>query len=418
MRSFIAILIFSILLISCSQHNQESIIQQYFEAFNQSDFNQIKKYVNNDFIMSEGDFKICSSVNDLEAVFKWDSVFQPKYKVLKIRQIENRIEAQVSKNDTRVAYLHDEPMISNVSFEFVKGKINKQIIKDYKYFEVKKWNGRLKELVDWIKLNKSNLVGFERDITLKGAQNYLQAINSYTNRDLGLEENIFIDNDLQLVHLNDSIFVHVSWSESENYGRFPSNGLIIAKEGKAIMVDTPMDNKVTERLYHYLKDKMNIEVTLFIPGHFHNDCMGGISFLHSVGVNSIANILTVQKCQELGSETPKESFENQRQIDFYGEPIECKYWGGGHSFDNITVWLPEKKILFGGCLIKNESSKGLGNLSDAVVEDWDGSVEKIKDAYKDINYVIPGHGMYGGVQLLNHTIALVQDFKVKNEKEE
>ncbi len=413
MRSFVTILL-TVLLIGCSHHNQDAIIQKYFEALNQSDFNQIKKFVNDDYVMVEGDFKICASVNDLETVFKWDSVFLPKYEVLNMVQVENGIEAQVSKIDTRVAYLHDDPMISNVSFEFKNGKISKQIINEYKYFDVKKWNGRLKDLVDWINLNGPKLKGFERDITLNGAKKYLEVIDLYSNRNLSSEENIFIDNDLQLVHLKDSIFVHISWSESEAYGRFPSNGLIIAKEGKAIMVDTPMDNNKTERLYYYLKDKMNIEVAMLIPGHFHNDCMGGISFLHSVGVNSIANLLTIQKCKELGLEVPKESFKTKKYIDFNGEAVECHFWGGGHSFDNITVWLPESKVLFGGCLIKNESSRGLGNLADAVVEDWDGSVVKLRDAYKDINYVIPGHGMYGGVQLLNHTIALVQDFKVQN----
>ncbi|MCW3785751.1 subclass B1 metallo-beta-lactamase [Plebeiibacterium sediminum] len=414
MRSSIILFIFALILLSCSQQKQDVIIQKYFEAFNQSDFKQIKKYVDNDFVMSEGDFKICSSVNDLQTVFKWDSVFQPKYKVLKIVQTDDKVEIEVSKIDTRVAYLHDEPMISNVSFEFKKGKISKQIIKDYKYFDVKKWNGRLKDLRDWINLNKPDLAGFDRDITLNGAKNYQKAIDLYASRDLGLEENIFIDKDLQLVHLKDSVFVHISWSDSEQYGKFPSNGLIIAQDGKAIMVDTPMDNDKTEDLYQYLKDKMNIEVTLLIPGHFHNDCMGGITFLHSKGVNSIANLMTIQKSIELGLEAPKESFEKQRGIDFYGEPIECNYWGGGHSFDNITVWLPDRKILFGGCLIKNESSNSLGNLADAVVEEWDDTVEKIKSSYTDVDYIIPGHGMYGDSKLLDHTIALVQDFKLKH----
>ncbi|MBN1650541.1 MAG: CfiA family subclass B1 metallo-beta-lactamase, partial [Bacteroidales bacterium] len=81
--------------------------------------------------------------------------------------------------------------------------------------------------------------------------------------------------------------------------------------------------------------------------------------------------------------------------------------------DNITVWIPGKKILFGGCLIKSIDSKGLGNLSDAVVNDWDMTVEKVMKKYPEIKTVIPGHGDFGGTELLTHTIELVDKEKNK-----
>ncbi|MCT4645297.1 MAG: subclass B1 metallo-beta-lactamase, partial [Carboxylicivirga sp.] len=76
-------------------------------------------------------------------------------------------------------------------------------------------------------------------------------------------------------------------------------------------------------------------------------------------------------------------------------------------------WLPKQKILFGGCLIKSIHSKGLGNLSDAVVDDWDTTVEQLMFAYPDAKIVIPGHGNYGDAELLSHTIVLVKEFKQK-----
>jgi metallo-beta-lactamase class B len=64
-------------------------------------------------------------------------------------------------------------------------------------------------------------------------------------------------------------------------------------------------------------------------------------------------------------------------------------------------------------LIKSINSKGLGNLSDAVVNDWDMTVEKVMKDYPEIQTVIPGHGDFGGIELLTHTIELVD--KEKNE---
>jgi len=49
--------------------------------------------------------------------------------------------------------------------------------------------------------------------------------------------------------------------------------------------------------------------------------------------------------------------------------IRIYYPGGGHTADNIVLWFPSKKILFGGCMLKDSNSKSLGNLSDAKLED-------------------------------------------------
>ncbi len=224
---------------------------------------------------------------------------------------------------------------------------------------------------------------------------------------------IAIDNDIELIHLQDSIFVHVTWHQSENFGRFPSNGLIVIKSGQALMIDTPMDNNKTERLTKYLKDSMSVDLTKLIIGHFHDDCMGGLEYLQSIGIESIANSMTIAKCKEIGLPVPMKPFTESLTFDFNGELIDCRYFGAGHSFDNITVWIPGKKILFGGCLIKSINSRELGNLSDAVVADWDLTIKKLMKKYTDIKTVIPGHGNFGGAELLTHTIELVEAEKNK-----
>lgn len=224
---------------------------------------------------------------------------------------------------------------------------------------------------------------------------------------------LVIDKDIQLVHLQDSIFVHISWHQLDNFGRFPSNGLLLIKNGQALMIDTPMDNDKTERLTTYLKDSMLVVVRKLIIGHFHDDCLGGLSYLQSRGVESIANAMTLEKCKELGLPLPSTPFTDSLAFDFNGEQIDCHYFGPGHSFDNITVWIPGKKMLFGGCLVKSMDARGLGNLSDAVVPAWDSTVARILKKYPAIKTVIPGHGDFGGAELLLHTMELVENEKNK-----
>lgn len=224
---------------------------------------------------------------------------------------------------------------------------------------------------------------------------------------------ITIDEDIQLIQLQDSIFVHVTWHELDDFGRFPSNGLILIKNGQALMIDTPMDNDKTERLTRYLKDFLSVDLTKLIIGHFHEDCMGGLEYVQSIGVESIANSMTIERCKELGLLIPTTSFTDSMTFDFNGVQVECRYFGGGHAFDNITAWIPDNKILFGGCLVRAANSRGLGNLSDAVVSDWDLTIKKAMKAYPDIKTVIPGHGNFGGTELLTHTIDLVEIEKSK-----
>jgi metallo-beta-lactamase class B len=228
-----------------------------------------------------------------------------------------------------------------------------------------------------------------------------------------ISRNISIDPDIQLIHLQDSIFVHVTWHHLDDFGRFPSNGMIVIKNGQALMIDTPMDNDKTEKLSRYLKDSMIVDVTKLIIGHFHDDCLGGLGYLQSIGVESVANSRTIAKCKELGLPVPSIGFADSLNFDFNGKAIECRFFGPGHSFDNITVWLPDNNILFGGCLVKSIESRGLGNLSDAVVAEWDQTIEHLMEKYIVIQTVIPGHGNFGGTELLTHTIQLVKREKDK-----
>ena len=87
------------------------------------------------------------------------------------------------------------------------------------------------------------------------------------------------------------------------------------------------------------------------------------------------------------------------------------YPGAGHTQDNIVVWLPKQKILFGGCFVKSIHSKNLGNMEDASVKDWPKSIQKVINKYPNIKIVVPGHGKVGDVNLLKHTAQLALGVK-------
>jgi metallo-beta-lactamase class B len=220
-----------------------------------------------------------------------------------------------------------------------------------------------------------------------------------------------VDEDIIIIQLKDSIFIHETWHWDENYGQFPSNGLIIVKNGKAMLIDTPMDDDKTIRLVNYINYKFSAPVTHLIVGHFHDDCLGGMEWLQSIDVTTISGSRTRDICKQKALPVAGVIFSDSLLLDFNGTKLHCRFLGAGHTKDNIIVWMPHENILFGGCLVKSFNSQNLGNLNDAVVEEWDQTILKVMKMYPDANVVVPGHGAYGGPELLQRTLELVNIHK-------
>jgi len=143
--------------------------------------------------------------------------------------------------------------------------------------------------------------------------------------------------------------------------------------------------------------------------------MGGLSALHEKGVESIASGKTIQICTSQKLPIPQKAFADSMDLEFEDETVVCRYFGAGHTVDNIIVYFPTSRILFGGCLIKSLNSKGLGNTKEAVIEHWENTITRIKKAYPLTKLVIPGHGVFGDRSLLDHTITLVKEHKLKTK---
>jgi metallo-beta-lactamase class B len=223
-------------------------------------------------------------------------------------------------------------------------------------------------------------------------------------------DTIDINEDIRLIHIVDSVFIHESFHSSENWGRFSSNGMLIVRQGKAIMVDTPMDEEKTEVMLNYLYRELGWEVELFIAGHFHDDCMGGINVLHKQNIPSLACNKTHKKCRELGLPQPKKRFGQSRKLNFYGTSVYCLYHGPGHSIDNIVVWIPSSSVLFGGCMVRSMAARGPGNLEDAYPAKWLRTLQVLKEKYREARIVIPGHGSFGDNSLLDHSYGILTNY--------
>ncbi len=204
--------------------------------------------------------------------------------------------------------------------------------------------------------------------------------------------------ELEIKKIDEGVYLHTSYEKVKGWGVVASNGLVAVEGKDAYIIDTPGSEKDTEALVQWISAQGFI-TKASISAHFHSDSTAGIAYLNSKSIPTYASKLTNELLNKKGEEQATHSF-TKNPFWLLKNKIEVFYPGAGHSPDNVVIWLPKQKILFGGCFVKPE---GLGNLGDAVIEDWPASAEKLIVRYKNAKILVPGHGAVGDVSLLEKT---------------
>ena len=206
---------------------------------------------------------------------------------------------------------------------------------------------------------------------------------------------------LKIQQLSDGVYLHTSFQVYEGFGLVDSNGLVVLVGKDAYLVDTPWSAEDTEKLLDWITAH-GFTAKGSVSTHFHADRTAGIEFLNSKSIPTYASTLTNQ----LLKASVKPQAVNEFDSDDYWlveDQIQIFYPGGGHSQDNVVVWLADPQILFGGCLIRPQETENLGNTGDAVISEWSRSVANVQSKYGDAKIVVPGHGKIGDASVLEHT---------------
>ncbi|HEY3390576.1 MAG TPA: subclass B1 metallo-beta-lactamase [Prolixibacteraceae bacterium] len=219
----------------------------------------------------------------------------------------------------------------------------------------------------------------------------------------GISKKITINNDLELVQLTPNVYMHISYAEFGGFGRVACNGMILTDGDKAFLFDTPPTDQLTRQLIEWISQNLRLEIVGFIPNHWHVDCMGGLESLRSIGVKTYANQLTIDIATAKNLPVPEHGFTDSISLKLGNKEIDCYYLGAGHSMDNIVVWIPSEKVLFPGCLVKELKANGLGNTVDGDLKAYPQTIDKVLRKFPQAKIVIPGHGAYGGLDLITHT---------------
>ncbi len=261
----------------------------------------------------------------------------------------------------------------------------------------------------------------------------ISAIMTLHDNTLAVENKIALSENLTIAEIEKDVYVidhSFPWS---------SNALLVhTSKTDCVLINTLCDNNGAKLLVDWIKNNFGEVNLVAVNTGFHVDNLGGNGYLMRKGVAVYGSSLTAKLITERQQKEKEQLLEwfkspdNKKYFDAYkdfnfvppnrlfdineglqlkvgDEDVNIFYPGPSHTIDNVVVYFPKRKILFGGCMIKSLDSKDAGYSADADMKNWPKSVEIVLNKYKDAKIVVPGHGKYGDITLVRHTIELLNN---------
>lgn len=226
------------------------------------------------------------------------------------------------------------------------------------------------------------------------------------------KEEIIINDDLKIIPITENTFQHVT-NLNFNGSKVPCNGVIYFNNDECIVVDTPTNDSLSKNLIDWIKENKKAKIIGVVSTHWHVDCAGGLNEFHKNNIPSYSLEFTRDTLKIQNMPFPQNVFTDSMKIKVSNKFAELFCLGPGHAKDNIVVWFNDEKILFGGCLVKEFKSTSIGYIGDADLNLWDKTLLKVKNKFNNAEVIVPGHGSYGGHELIDKSIQIVQNFREK-----
>lgn len=212
---------------------------------------------------------------------------------------------------------------------------------------------------------------------------------------------------LTIKPLTDNFYVYVTYSLYKGVP-VPANAMYIVTNEGVMLFDTPWDSTQFQPLLDSIEARHHKKVIACIATHSHEDRTGGFDYYNSKGIKTYATIQTDEQCKLKNEKRARYLLGSDTTFSIGGYRFETYYPGRGHAPDNIVMWFPADKILYGGCFIKSTDATDLGYTGDADVKEWPQAVKRVQDKFGKPQYVIPGHGNWRDKKSPEHTLKLLR----------
>jgi len=105
--------------------------------------------------------------------------------------------------------------------------------------------------------------------------------------------NEYQSENLSIRKISDHVYEHVSFLNTQDFGKVSCNGMIVLDDNEVVVFDTPADDQTSEELINWIENTLHGKITAIVSTHFHDDCLGGLNAFHKHRIPSYAYKYTI-----------------------------------------------------------------------------------------------------------------------------
>jgi len=175
------------------------------------------------------------------------------------------------------------------------------------------------------------------------------------------------------------------------------NSGILVTDSAIVVIDTKM-GKSAETLFNLAKEKAGHKKIIVINTHYHGDHVNGNKFYTGstiyIGNYDTSFILKEMKPEDMPTNFVRDSLA----LNCGSEIVLLCNLGQAHTYEDMVVYLNNRKLLFSGDLVFNKMNPVLKKNGGADVDKWITALDIILNRW-EIKTLVPGHGKPGGKEL-------------------
>jgi len=215
---------------------------------------------------------------------------------------------------------------------------------------------------------------------------------------------------LPLTQVTSSIYSAIGATDApsrENRGHNNNLSIILTDDG-VVVVNGGDNYQLAAELHISIQQLTSLPVLWVVNENGQGHAFLGNCYWREQGVPIIAHVDAVHEIQERGQQSlksmqerngeelaagtciavPEHTFERRHQLPLKSRTIELLTFGDAHSPGDISVWIPDEKVLIAGDIAFHERIPGV--FPDTHVKKWIASFDRMMEL--PVETIIPGHG--------------------------
>lgn len=220
---------------------------------------------------------------------------------------------------------------------------------------------------------------------------------------------------LEIYPLTENFYVYTTYNNFQGKP-YPANGMYALTEAGAVIFDSPWDTTQFRPLIDSIARRHQKRVLMCIATHSHEDRTAGLEYFRQMKIGTYTTQRTYDISKRTGKKLAEHIIMENNTLSVGGLTMEVIYPGHGHTEDNILIWFPRQKILYGGCYVKSTETSDLGYIEEANLSSWEQGIKAIIARFGKARFVISGHENWRDAGSLGHTLRLLQDYLKKTKQ--